>query len=50
VLGIKRHLQVDTKASRLLIQLVVTDAITDASKLEITAGLPLIEPGFILIF
>jgi hypothetical protein len=35
-LGIKRHLQVDTKASPLLIQLVVA-ATTDASKLEITA-------------
>ncbi|MGD0954139.1 MAG: hypothetical protein ABR985_17415 [Methanotrichaceae archaeon] len=50
MLGIKRHLQVDTKASPLLRQLVVAAATTDASKLEITARSPLIEPELILIF
>jgi hypothetical protein len=50
VLGIKRHLQVDSKESPLLIQLVVASATTDASKLEITARSSLIEPGHILIF
>ncbi len=50
VLGIKRHLQVDTKVSLMLIQLVVATATTDASKLEITARSPLIEPELILIF
>ena len=34
----------------MLIQLVVAAATTDASKLEITARSPLIEPELILIF
>jgi hypothetical protein len=50
VLGIKRLLQVDTKASPLLKPLVVAATTTDASKLEITARSSLIEPGHILIF
>jgi len=50
VLGIKRHLQVDTKASHLLMPLVVATATTDASKIEITTRSPLIEPELILIF
>jgi hypothetical protein len=44
-LGIKRHLQVDPKASALLISPIVAIATPDAGELEITDISPLIETG-----
>jgi len=50
VLGIKRHLQVDTKAYPLLIPLVMAAATEGVSKLLIIGRSLLIEPGSIPIF